>query len=186
MLYIAFLLITAIEMLCEVYLSHRNSAVLVDRGAIEIAPRILPVMTVLYVVMYAGSWAEYALSPKHISVLWATGFGFLFIAAKALKFWAIKSLGALWTMRVLIVPGTRVITSGPYRWIKHPNYVAVLMEIAGTTLLGKCYVTGASVLSLFFVVVYYRIRVEEHALSELTEYPVAMRRYMVAGLLCSD
>jgi methyltransferase len=157
-------------MLFEVSLSRRNSRRLLSRGAVEIAPRILPLMVVMYIVMYIGSPLEYRFLWKEISLEWEAFFLGVFLIAKALKFWAIKALGTKWTMRVLIVPGSEVVTGGPYRWMRHPNYAAVLLEIAAIPLLGKSFLTFAVVWSAFVVLLYYRIRAEDAALAKYTNF----------------
>ena len=157
-------------MLVESWISARNSRALLQKKAVEIAPFLLPVMAMLYGVMYFGSLAEHLFVHREISLTWVFFFGILFCFAKALKFWAIASLGSFWTMRVLILPESRVVTAGPYRWIRHPNYVAVLLEIAATTLIGKCFYTFGVVIILFSVTLVFRIHYEESALKEYTDY----------------
>lgn len=173
-LFPAFLLLSLVELIFEVRLSRRNSAALVKQGAVEAAPATLPIMTGLYVLMYIGALAEYIYMKREIPWVWFSGFVALYLAAKALKFWAVSSLGPCWTMKVLVVPGSKAVTTGPYRWIRHPNYWAVLMEIAGTTLPGKALWTCALVLALFCGVLYYRIRSEENALAGHTDYSKSM------------
>ncbi|MCI0415061.1 hypothetical protein L0222_20000 [bacterium] len=170
MLYVYFLVFNTLEMLVESWISARNSRVLLQKGAVEIAAFLLPVMASLYGVMYIGGLAEHLLFQREISLAWASSFGILFCLAKVLKFWAVRSLGSFWTMRVLILPESRVVTGGPYRWIRHPNYVAVLMEIAATTLIGKCFYTCGIVIFLFSVTLVFRIHYEERALREYTDY----------------
>jgi methyltransferase len=170
MFYIYFLVFNVLEMLGEYWISARNSRTLLQKGAVEIAPFLLPVMATLYGVMYFGGLAEHLFFRREVSPAWAISFGVLFCLAKALKFWAIASLGSFWTMRVLILPKSSVVTAGPYRWIRHPNYVAVLMEIAATTLIGKCFYTFAVVIILFSVTLVSRIQYEERALKEYTDY----------------
>jgi methyltransferase len=170
MFYIYFLVITALEILFETWISARNSRALLQRGAVEIAPRLLPIMALLYVVMYFGSLAESLWVPRELSISWILVFGLLYVFAKLLKFWAITSLGPYWTMRVLILPESSVVTTGPYRWIRHPNYVAVLMEIAATTLIGKSFLTFVVVIVLFSVTLVFRIQQEEAALKKHTDY----------------
>ena len=181
LLFPAFLLVSIVELIFEVRLSRRNSAALVRQGALNVAPRTLPIMTALYVLMYAGTWLEYLYLRMPVSLSWFAGAGAVYIAAKLLKFWAVRSLGPYWTMKVLVLPGSKTVTTGPYRWIRHPNYVAVLMEIAGTTLAGRAFWTCMTVLALFCVVLYYRIRVEEDTLAGHTDYANSMtmkRRFL--------
>ena len=181
MLYFCFLVFNLLEMLFETWISARNSRQLIKKGALEIAPHLLPFMIGIYAIMYVGSWLEFLWIPRENSVAWVAGFGFLFCAAKALKFWAVSSLGSFWTMRVLILPESNVVTSGPYRWIRHPNYVAVLLEIAATPLIGKCFITFAVVMILFSIVLALRIRYEEAALKQHTNYGdqmIVRRRFL--------
>jgi methyltransferase len=181
MFYIYFLAVTALEILFETWISARNSRALLQRGAVEIAPLLLPVMAFLYALMYFGSLAEYLLIPKQLSISWILVFALLYCFAKLLKFWAIASLGSYWTMRVLIMPQSAVVTTGPYRWIRHPNYVAVLLEIAATTLIGKSFLTFLVVIVLFSVTLVFRIQQEEAALKKYTDYAGRMgvrRRFL--------
>ena len=170
MLYPIFLLIGAVEMLWESRIASRNSRALIEKGAINIAPGILPVMIFLYALLFIGSLVEYFLIPKEVPLWWFLLFVALYLCAKALKYWAVSTLGSYWTMKVLILPGSKVVTSGPYRWIRHPNYDAVLLEIAAIALAGKSWITFALVFASFSFVLYHRIRCEERALAEHTDY----------------
>lgn len=181
MYYLVFLAGNALEMIWESRISARNSAELLRKGAKEIAPWIFPVMAFLYVLMYVGSFVEYTYMNRQITEWWSVSFCSLFVMAKLLKLWAVKSLGPCWTMKVLVVPGAEVVKSGPYRFIRHPNYIAVLMEIAATTLLGRAYGTFAAVFVLFSVVLRFRIRSEEAALAAHTDYAgkmTGLRRFV--------
>src|SRR5439155_12759996 len=120
MLYLGFLAVNAVEMIWESRVAARNSTALVEKGAVEIAPAILPLMMSLYVVMYLGCFVESSLFPRSISLWWAATFLFSFLLAKLLKWWAVSSLGGFWTMKVLIIPGAQVIKNGPYRYVRHP------------------------------------------------------------------
>ena len=174
MFYLYFLALNAIEMLYEAWISTRNSRSLIRKGAVEIAPFLLPIMIAIYFIMFVGSALEFRWNPKLISRVWAITFFSLFVIAKALKFWAVSALKGFWTMRVLIVPETRVVTSGPYRFIRHPNYVAVILELAATPLLGKCLITFGVVIVLFSIVLAARIRLEEAGLKRYTNYSQEM------------
>jgi methyltransferase len=75
------------------------------------------------------------------------------------------SLGDAWTFRVIVRPGTPLIATGPYRWLKHPNYVAVVGELVGVALMSGARVAGPLGTILFGALMLMRIRVEERALS---------------------
>ena len=90
----------------------------------------------------------------------------VFVAAKALKWWAILSLGPFWTFRVIVVPGARLVAAGPYRWLRHPNYVGVIGELAGVALMTGAPLSGVAGFVTFGWLVLRRISVEERAIRE--------------------
>ena len=92
----------------------------------------------------------------------------IFVAAKALKWWAILSLGPAWTFRVIVVPGMSRVTTGPYRWLRHPNYVAVVGELVGTALMTGAVITGSLGTLGFGVLIWRRIQVEQTVLDSYT------------------
>jgi methyltransferase len=91
--------------------------------------------------------------------------GILIIAAaKLLKGWAIATLGVRWSYRVLVIPGAPLVSSGPYRWMRHPNYVGVVGELLGMAVLMAARVTGPVSLLFFSWLLHRRILAEERAL----------------------
>jgi methyltransferase len=96
-------------------------------------------------------------------------------AAKALKWWAILSLGPFWTFRVLVIPGVALVTRGPYRWLRHPNYVGVVGELAGVALLTGAGWCGAASLLVFGILLVRRIATEERALAAALGAPRASK-----------
>jgi methyltransferase len=89
----------------------------------------------------------------------------VFVLAKGLKYWAIATLGDRWTFRVLVPPGSSRIVNGPYRMLRHPNYVAVIGELAGVAMMANARIAGPIGTGLFFLLILARIRVEERALA---------------------
>lgn len=89
----------------------------------------------------------------------------LFVLAKALKWWAIAALGPAWTFRVIAVPGAQMVTSGPYRLLRHPNYIAVVGELVGVALMAGARVAGPLATLAFGMLLRKRIAVEERALA---------------------
>ena len=92
-----------------------------------------------------------------------TGF-VVFVASKALKLWAIATLGLRWSYRVLVLPGVPLVATGPYAHMRHPNYLAVFGEIAGFAMVVGAFWTGVGSLLLFRLLVRRRIAIEEEAL----------------------
>jgi methyltransferase len=88
----------------------------------------------------------------------------VFLCGKALKAWAIAALGERWTYKVLVVPGAPLVTGGPYRYLRHPNYHGVLGELVGMALIAGAVLTGPSGTLFFGWLLLRRIGAEERAL----------------------
>jgi len=88
----------------------------------------------------------------------------VFIAAKTLKWWAIVSLGQCWTFRIIVVPGARLVSGGPYKWLRHPNYVAVIGELLGVMTMTRSFAVGLVATAAFGWLIVRRLAVEERAL----------------------
>ena len=154
-------------MLGELWWSRRNERRLLQRGAIEAPDRVYPTMRWAYpgvFVLMAMEGVVRGAPPVPVAVIGAA----LFVAAKALKYWAIASLGTFWTYRVLVVPGARLVTSGPYRFVRHPNYVAVIGELLGMMLMTGAWLTGPPGTLFFGSLLWRRIRDEETALGRMS------------------
>ena len=150
----------------EAVLSSFNERQLRARGAIEPAEDVIGSMQWAYPGAFIVMGIEGALTgPAPRDVL--LGGLALFGLAKALKVWAISSLGSRWTSRVLVLPGEPLITSGPYRFIPHPNYLAVAGEIISVAMIVWAPVTGVLAAIGFGRLMVARIRVEDRALGRL-------------------
>ena len=157
-------LVAALVMMAgELILSRSNEQILRRRGAIEPGGDVYRTLAWAYPLMFVLMAVEGASAGPPPGFTTVAG-AFVFLAAKALKFWAISTLGPRWTYRVLVPPDVPLVTSGPYAWLRHPNYVAVFGEIAGMAMLVGAPITGAISLVAFGTLVRKRIAVEEKAL----------------------
>jgi len=147
----------------EAVLSAFNEKLLRARGAIEPEGDVIGAMRWAYPGAFVLMGIEGALTgPAPPNVMMA-GLA-LFGLAKALKVWAISSLGSRWTYRVLVVPGEPLVTSGPYQFISHPNYLAVVGEIASVAAIAWAPITGVLATFGFGWLMILRMRVEDRAL----------------------
>ena len=153
-------------------------------GAEEIAPWVFRAMVPVYVLVFPAAIAERALLGRRPPGALAAAMFLLFLAAKGLKLWAIRSLGDLWTMRVFVPRRLRVVTGGPYRYVRHPNYVAVLVEVTALPLAGGAWATAAAAGAAFLLLLRARVAGEERALLRHPEYAERMRgrpRFLPGG-----
>jgi methyltransferase len=152
------------SMLVEARRASRNERAQRARGGIEPPGDVYRVMSFVYPAAFLamigeGAWRGLPGTP------WLVVGAAVFAAAKALKWWAIVSLGGCWTFRVIVVPRAALVVAGPYRWLRHPNYVGVLGEIGGTALMTNALVAGPLSLAVFGFILVKRIEVETKALA---------------------
>jgi methyltransferase len=152
-------------LLLETWRSQRNERGLRAAGAIEPPDDVYAWMRILYPGMFVAMAAEGTQAAPACTTLVAIGIG-VFLAAKLLKWWAILSLGRFWSFNVLVLPGVPLVTGGPYRFLRHPNYVAVMGEIAGVALMMRAPFTGVGAAIAFGALLAARVRVEDRMLKE--------------------
>jgi methyltransferase len=151
-------------MLVETAISARHERGLRARGAFEPAGDVYRIMALAYPGAFAAMIAEGVLRASGVDPWFAAGLT-LFALAKALKYWAMISLGPRWTFRVLVPPGSSRTIRGPYRWLAHPNYVAVAGELAGVALAAHAVLSGPLAVAGFGWLMLKRITIEENALA---------------------
>lgn len=157
-----------VPMILEAMLSRANERALLALGAREPAGDVYAIMQLAYPGCFLAMAAEAWWRGSTLPALPVAGVG-LFVAAKALKYWAIATLGQRWTFRVLVPPNGPRIRRGPYRFLRHPNYVGVVGEIAGFAMMAAAPVAGAASLLVFGALMLRRVRIEEAALRRLTD-----------------
>jgi methyltransferase len=167
---VSLLVVVFVPMAIEAARAARNERAQLARGGIEPHGDVYSAMRVVYPLSFLAIVAESALTGGPTAGVAWTGAA-LFTAAKALKWWAIATLGPFWTFRVIVVPGAALVDRGPYRWLRHPNYVAVMAELAGAALLAGAPVAGAFAMAVFGLLLIKRISVEERALAQARGRP---------------
>ena len=152
--------IVAIFMITEARRASANERAQRSRGGIEPADDVYQVMQIVYPGIFVAMLVEGAWRGASLTEAPALVGMTIVLAAKALKWWAISELGPLWTFRVIVVPGSPSVATGPYRIMRHPNYVAVVGEIVGVALMMRAYVAGPVALLVFGALLLRRITVE--------------------------
>lgn len=161
------LLAVLLVMAGEAVLAGFNERMLAARGAREAAKDVYQTMRWAYplcfiVMAIEGTWRGPSPPPILLGGL------ALFGVAKALKAWAISTLGPRWTFRVIVLPDAPLVTGGPYRFLNHPNYVAVVGELIGFAAIVYAPMTSVAALAGFGSLMRARIRVEDQALGRTT------------------
>ncbi len=152
-----------VPMLLEARVSARHERALRSTGAVEPADDVLRWMQVAYPACFLAMGVEGWARGSRVNLAFAAGAA-LFLLAKGLKYWAIATLGDRWTFRVLVPPQSTRVTAGPYRFLRHPNYVAVAAELAGMAVMAQAPLTGIISIAGFGALMILRIRVEEREL----------------------
>ncbi len=159
---------TAAERLVELVVSTRHARRAFASGGVERGLGHFPAMVALHTGLLVACVVEVLVADRPF--LPALGWPALVavLAAQGLRWWCVGTLGRQWNTRVVVVPGLPLVTTGPYRYLRHPNYVAVVVEGLALPLLHTAWVT-AVVFTLLNAVLLVRFRIpaEEQALAEL-------------------
>jgi len=163
-LYIGLIVLVVIQRLVELRLSNRHVRLALLRGGVERGAATYPVMVLLHAAMLAGAPAEVVwLDRPWLPVLGGPMLA-AFVAAQALRYWAIRSLGERWMTRVVWVRGDDLVVTGPYRWLRHPNYLAVVVEFAALPLVHSAWITALAASLANVLVLRQRIAIEDGAI----------------------
>ncbi|CAN5695499.1 isoprenylcysteine carboxyl methyltransferase family protein [soil metagenome] len=159
--------LVSVQRMLELRLSRRNERRLRARGAVERGREHYPFMVGLHVLWLLSTLIEGAARKDRIHRLPLVSL----LAAQPLRYWAILSLGEHWNTRILVIPGERLVSKGPYRYLPHPNYVVVATEILTFPLVFGARLTALVFSVLNAILLAVRIKEEERALEELAEPP---------------
>lgn len=168
--YVVLVLVVGLERIAELVVSLRNARWSFERGGIETGKGHYPFMVLLHTGFLAGCLVEAIVADRpFIPALGWTMFAVVLLA-QGLRWWCITVLGHQWNTRVIVVPGLSLVATGPYKFFRHPNYVAVVAEGIALPLVHTAWVTAAVFLLLNIPLLAVRIRAEEAALdSALTK-----------------
>lgn len=155
-----------LQRLAELVIAKRNEKKSLAAGGIEYDRKGYAGIVIMHTMFFISLVAEYIYSGNYLNRFWVV-FLVLFIAAQGLRYWAIISLGSMWNTRIIIIPGRRLVSSGPYKFLKHPNYIAVITELAVIPLMFSCFYTAVIFSVVNLLLLKRRIEIEEDALEKL-------------------
>jgi methyltransferase len=160
----------ALERCFELWLSRRNALWAKRSGAVEYGAEHLVWMKLLHTGLFVGCVAEVWLLPRPFVPWLAAACLVVAALAQALRYWTIATLGRRWNVQVLVLPGVPVVGSGPFRFLRHPNYLAVVAEGVAVPLVHSAFITAGVFSVLNAALLAVRIRCEERALREHCQY----------------
>ncbi len=167
--YLGVIAVLALERGVELYIASRNAARAFAAGAIEVGQRHYRVMVIFHTAFLIACVVErvirgYGAAPAVAAVAIAAE-----VAAQFLRYWVIMTLGARWNTRIIVLPGAQPVIGGPFRFIRHPNYVAVALEMIAVPMIGGAWVTAVVFSIGNAILMMVRIPAEERALGKSYE-----------------
>jgi len=161
--YVVLVVLVGFERVAELVMSLRNASWSFAQGGVQSGRRHYPFMVALHTGLLAGCLVEAAHRPFVPALEWTMLV--IVLLSQGLRWWCITVLGRQWNTRVIVVPGLRLVARGPYRWMRHPNYVAVVAEGIALPLVHTAWVTAVVFTVLNIPLLAIRIRSEEAALN---------------------
>ena len=163
--YTLLIVAVAIERCIELVVSSRHLRWARERGGIETGAGHYPLMAAMHALLLVSCLVEVQVADRPF--IPALGWPMLavVVATQGLRWWCIRTLGPQWNTRIVVVPGLPLVSGGPYRWLRHPNYVAVVVEVAALPLVHTAWVTAIVFSLLNAVVLSVRIPAEQRALA---------------------
>jgi methyltransferase len=157
--------IVILQRVIELIISRRNERWLFSQGAIEYGKDHYKFIVILHTLFFVSMIAEYLISGRYIefSIINYILLVF-FIFLQLMRVWVLSSLGKFWNTKILRIPSTELVSKGPYKYIKHPNYLIVSAEIFILPMIFNLYFTAIVFTILNAVMLRIRIKIENEAL----------------------
>lgn len=165
--YLGLIVAIAVERLAELVVNRRHQRRLVARGAYEAGRGHFPVMIALHTGLLVAAPAEAILLDRPFLPWLGWPMLGLVVLTTAMRWWVIRLLGDRWTIRVWVLPGAPLVTGGPYRFLRHPNYLGVAVEVFALPLVHTAWWTALAFGLGNLWLLAHRIRVEDRALRPL-------------------
>jgi methyltransferase len=172
--YLALLALVGLGRLVELRISRRNQQQLAKQGVRKIAEPHFRWMVFVHAGVLAGAAAEVMLLHRPLIPALAVTMAVLFVLANALRWWVIQTLAGHWNVEVMASSRVGVVTAGPYRWVRHPNYVAVVIELFALPMIHTAWITALAGTLANLEILRRRLRVEEGILMADPTYRATM------------
>ncbi len=158
----------------ELIISRQHQRTLTERGVRKIAEPYFHWMVLVHIGVLAGAAVEVILLRRPFYPVLGTVMGLLFLCANLVRWWVIRTLGAHWNVQVMDSARLGVVTGGPYRYVRHPNYAAIFAELIALPMIHTAWLTALAGAAGQIFVLSRRLAVEEAVLSADPGYREAM------------
>jgi methyltransferase len=172
--YLTLLAMVGIGRLAELRISRRNQRQLEKQGVRKLSEPHFRWMVLLHGGVLAGAAVEVTMLHRPLIPALAIPMAVLFVLANILRWWVMGSLAEHWNVEVMASSRVGVVTSGPYRWIRHPNYVAVVMELFALPMMHTAWITALAGTAANLEILRRRLDVEEDVLMADATYRATM------------
>lgn len=172
--YISLLVLVGLERLAELVISRRNQRQLEKRGVRKIPEPHFRWMVILHTCVLVGAGVEVLYLHRPLIAALAIPMLTLFVLSNLLRWWVIRILAEHWNVEVMDSSRIGVVTSGPYRWVRHPNYVGVVAEVFSLPMIHTAWITSIAGTLGYLEVLRHRLRVEDSMLMSDPTYRLAM------------
>lgn len=173
-LYLVLLAAVGVLRLVELRISRKHQERMLTQGAIRVREPHFKWIVVVHTGVLVGAALEVALLHRPFLPLLAAPMFALFLASNVMRFWAVRALGDLWSVEVMDSTRIRVVSDGPFRFVRHPNYTGVILEMISLPLIHTAWITALATSAAYSVTLSLRIRAEENVLMANPEYRAAM------------
>jgi methyltransferase len=172
--YIALLILVGVERLVEVAISNRNQRAMKAQGAEKIPEPHYPWLVMFHAAVLVSAGLEVLFLHRPLIPALALSMAVVFLLSNVLRWWVIRLLGRLWNVQIMDSSRIGFVTSGPYRWIRHPNYLGVILEVFSLPMMHTAWLTAIFATLGYLAILRGRIRMEDGALMANPAYRSAM------------
>lgn len=171
--FLIFYSLILIQRVFELIIAKNNEKWMKGQGAIEFGQKGYKLIVIMHILFLLSFLSEKLVQDRGLSIIWPW-LGIIFLLAQMIRFWALFTLGKYWNTKIIVLPNACVVNKGPYRFIRHPNYLVVFLELLTIPLMFNAFITASlfTILNIIFLAI--RILEEEQALKNLTEYEVVL------------
>lgn len=173
-LYLALLTAVGVLRLVELRISRQHQQRMLSQGAVRVPEPHFKWMVVVHTGVLVGAALEVVFLHRPFLPLLAAIMFIVFLASNLMRFWVVRTLGNLWSVQVMDSARVGIVTTGPFRFVRHPNYTGVILEMISLPLIHTAWITALATSVGYSITLSLRIQAEERVLMANPEYRAAM------------